>query len=613
MATTEPIELLLAALRPHAGINDSTGLPPLVPGQSFRAGLLHVPLPEADIMDDSDGSGSEGAPGGEAPSADEREPAENSDSEMDDAYADDAPGPSVNGHSGGSIGNNRTAFDVEADWELADVHRGPGDDSSDDGGGIGSEMGDDESDEDEDVDLSEVDAETPVLATSNSSPRTRPRSLSFSTSAGASGRKGGIPHAGLQKLPRTYPCTFGGCKKVYKNPGGLKYHLLYGHPDPNNPPNPPGFFGRSGKRGRNAPDVFKPYKCCIAGCGKRYKNMNGLKYRKFQQNLEHAHHDLPDDPAALPYTVRSSGRREWNLAACYDPLGAPTNAAHSTSPTHHRALYLSSPPGQPLDPSDASSVSSVRLPKTRRNSKATSGRGASSTFPASYSDVPGGGHFSAPAAVFLNTGMPSILARHAEQLPSQAISGSIPIASPINPPPLPDATPPVPSASLAGALAAAATALRPNQLAKANQIAGVATAAVHISVTPASRTHPSTPRGPPPELSDDESTPEASRLSAAYTSPMLATVQLASSHSTTVSGSLDPLQQLLAAAAIMSAPKESVGVVNGEVNHGVRKKKGGRSEDEDETIKVDGSGSEGADTGHADDGEELLVFPMDDD
>jgi hypothetical protein len=77
---------------------------------------------------------------------------------------------------------------------------------------------------------------------------------------------------------KRYPCTVAGCDKVYKNPGGLKYHLIHTHPDPEAGGSeiPAGLLGRNGKRGRNVPDVYKPYRCLVFSCGKRYKNLNGL-------------------------------------------------------------------------------------------------------------------------------------------------------------------------------------------------------------------------------------------------------------------------------------------------------------------------------------------------
>ncbi|KAJ3343340.1 Methylcrotonoyl-CoA carboxylase subunit alpha, mitochondrial [Gonapodya sp. JEL0774] len=117
------------------------------------------------------------------------------------------------------------------------------------------------------------------------------------------------------KGDRKYICAHAGCDKVYKNPGGLKYHLAHGHPDPTKSTIPAGLLGRNGKRGRNVPDIYKPYRCCIETCGKRYKNLNGLKY-----HLEHHHSD------EIPLTTDKDGKPKWDLSSCYDPLVLPPPA-----------------------------------------------------------------------------------------------------------------------------------------------------------------------------------------------------------------------------------------------------------------------------------------------
>lgn len=63
---------------------------------------------------------------------------------------------------------------------------------------------------------------------------------------------------------RPFKCDYEGCKKAYKNPGGLKYHSLHGH------------SLDSGDVEMNKM-IDKPYQCTITDCGKRYKNLNGLK------------------------------------------------------------------------------------------------------------------------------------------------------------------------------------------------------------------------------------------------------------------------------------------------------------------------------------------------
>eukprot|EP00123_Amoebidium_parasiticum_P006399 comp17349_c0_seq1/m.16615 comp17349_c0_seq1/g.16615 ORF comp17349_c0_seq1/g.16615 comp17349_c0_seq1/m.16615 type:complete len:244 (-) comp17349_c0_seq1:319-1050(-) len=56
---------------------------------------------------------------------------------------------------------------------------------------------------------------------------------------------------------KPYVCPIPGCGKRYKNPNGIKYHTIHGH--------------------TNEVLLKKPYKCYLAGCCKRYKNTSGLK------------------------------------------------------------------------------------------------------------------------------------------------------------------------------------------------------------------------------------------------------------------------------------------------------------------------------------------------
>ncbi|KAJ3328721.1 hypothetical protein HDU93_001349, partial [Gonapodya sp. JEL0774] len=70
---------------------------------------------------------------------------------------------------------------------------------------------------------------------------------------------------------RTFVCSVRGCGKSYKNANGLKYHEQHGH------------YTDTGDPTLNA-IINKPYMCTIPNCGKRYKNPNGLKY-----HIEHAH------------------------------------------------------------------------------------------------------------------------------------------------------------------------------------------------------------------------------------------------------------------------------------------------------------------------------------
>lgn len=75
-------------------------------------------------------------------------------------------------------------------------------------------------------------------------------------------------HSTRGNSDRPFVCPVSGCGKTYKNANGLKYHAIHGH---------------------DGVLVEKPHRCPFAGCGKRYKNSNGLKY-----HFQHAH------PNAIP-------------------------------------------------------------------------------------------------------------------------------------------------------------------------------------------------------------------------------------------------------------------------------------------------------------------------
>ncbi|KAH3660360.1 hypothetical protein OGAPHI_006946 [Ogataea philodendri] len=83
---------------------------------------------------------------------------------------------------------------------------------------------------------------------------------------------------------RPFKCPVIGCDKNYKNQNGLKYHRLHGHQNQTLRANPDGTFSVIDPES-DAPypdgmgmEKDKPYRCEV--CGKRYKNLNGLKYHR---------------------------------------------------------------------------------------------------------------------------------------------------------------------------------------------------------------------------------------------------------------------------------------------------------------------------------------------
>ncbi|RDW72992.1 hypothetical protein BP6252_06899 [Coleophoma cylindrospora] len=96
------------------------------------------------------------------------------------------------------------------------------------------------------------------------------------------GMTGNMMMAGEEHKP--FRCPVVGCEKAYKNQNGLKYHKTHGHTTQQLHENGDGTFSIVNPEtstpypGTLGMEKEKPYKCEV--CGKRYKNLNGLKYHK---------------------------------------------------------------------------------------------------------------------------------------------------------------------------------------------------------------------------------------------------------------------------------------------------------------------------------------------
>lgn len=83
---------------------------------------------------------------------------------------------------------------------------------------------------------------------------------------------------------KPFKCPVIGCEKTYKNQNGLKYHRQHGHQNQTLHLNDDGTYSIIDPLSNTPyPDGMgmekdKPYRCEI--CGKRYKNLNGLKYHR---------------------------------------------------------------------------------------------------------------------------------------------------------------------------------------------------------------------------------------------------------------------------------------------------------------------------------------------
>jgi hypothetical protein len=78
---------------------------------------------------------------------------------------------------------------------------------------------------------------------------------------------------------KPFKCAVPGCDKAYKQQNGLKYHRLHGHCNQNAFRNQQDGQSGEGSESGMSPFEEKPFGCYLdQGCGKRYKNMNGLRY-----------------------------------------------------------------------------------------------------------------------------------------------------------------------------------------------------------------------------------------------------------------------------------------------------------------------------------------------
>ncbi|EEH15854.1 hypothetical protein PABG_05941 [Paracoccidioides brasiliensis Pb03] len=100
--------------------------------------------------------------------------------------------------------------------------------------------------------------------------------------------RAGVPDTTLGMMPNEEPkpfrCPVIGCEKAYKNQNGLKYHKAHGHNNQQLHDNADGTFSIVNPEtctpypGTLGMEKEKPFRCEV--CGKRYKNLNGLKYHR---------------------------------------------------------------------------------------------------------------------------------------------------------------------------------------------------------------------------------------------------------------------------------------------------------------------------------------------
>lgn len=106
---------------------------------------------------------------------------------------------------------------------------------------------------------------------------------------------------------KPFKCPVIGCEKAYKNQNGLKYHKQHGHQNQQLKENPDGTFSIVDPAtsipypGTVGMEKEKPYRCEV--CGKRYKNLNGLKYHR--QHSPPCNPELKLNASTMPGNLQS--------------------------------------------------------------------------------------------------------------------------------------------------------------------------------------------------------------------------------------------------------------------------------------------------------------------
>lgn len=134
----------------------------------------------------------------------------------------------------------------------------------------------------------------------------------------------------IRKEHKPFTCPVIGCEKAYKNMNGLKYHKAHGHANQQLHENADGTYSIVNPEtnhpfpGTTGMEKEKPFKCEV--CGKRYKNLNGLKYvscpNLVQPDLsklthpQHKAHSAPCDPDVV--------LRQQNAMATLAAMGGNT-------------------------------------------------------------------------------------------------------------------------------------------------------------------------------------------------------------------------------------------------------------------------------------------------
>ncbi|GAA93964.1 uncharacterized protein L969DRAFT_45708 [Mixia osmundae IAM 14324] len=141
-----------------------------------------------------------------------------------------------------------------------------------------------------------------------------------------SGQNAGNDRMWTAPSSKPFKCPVDGCDKAYKQQNGLKYHRLHGHCNQNNLGKlPENRDGEHVSESMLSEMEEKPFGCYIGvNCGKRYKNMNGLRYHYQHsgphgqiglQMLSEGSHPAPTYPAGHRRVASVTSSRNTSRAA----------------------------------------------------------------------------------------------------------------------------------------------------------------------------------------------------------------------------------------------------------------------------------------------------------
>ncbi|KAI8920217.1 hypothetical protein DFJ77DRAFT_507599 [Powellomyces hirtus] len=132
-------------------------------------------------------------------------------------------------------------------------------------------------------------------------------------------------------VDKPYMCPYKGCGKAYKNPNGLAYHLSKGKATGHTVLAEPQAAG------------IKTYNCAVVSCGKSYKSPQGLA-----EHLQARHADMdppglcintPASAASAAATHPAASPKILECPSCMRPFRSPHSLEYHMTTVHHLNLY----------------------------------------------------------------------------------------------------------------------------------------------------------------------------------------------------------------------------------------------------------------------------------